>query len=154
MAMIISPVLGNVVILIAIFLSRIIKSSYMEGGHKGFLGDEIFYFFIFPVIFVILLIFQFIVLEPVFRNLKRKNKLNNAMMQRMTLIVVFGVSLIFLLLYGNIEGGYIIDYLSVFVVMFIICSFYFVPNMMTYYLIYVKHLGQGEETKKPPTIKD
>lgn len=144
LAILISPVIGEIFFLILFFINKLIDTYYPKEMDGPMIGDGILYYFFFPTLFIGALIFQIIILEPIFRRFKNKNVLNKSLIKRICLIIIFSFSLIFALLFGTIQFG-ITDYLIALLIGLTIWSSYFVPNMTSYYLIYVR---QTEMNKK------
>jgi len=139
LAILISPVIGEISFLILFFVNNLINTYYPKEMDVPMIGDGILYYFFFPILFLGALIFQIIIIEPIFRRFRRRNVLNKSMIKKMCLIIIFGFSLIFALLFGTIQFG-ITDYLITLLIGLVIWSSYFIPNMTTYYLIYVRQL--------------
>jgi len=138
LASILSPIVGEVVFLIAFYINSLVE-VYFNGPNKSILGDEFTYFFVFPIIFFVLLIFQFFILVPVFNNYRNRNKLNKTLIKKITAIIILIFSLITLLLTGEISSS-ILSFLLEMLSISIAWSFYFIPNMITYYLLSVKKI--------------
>ena len=139
LALLISPVVGDIVFLIAFIISSSIELYVTKRPQRGDLEIGFMYFIIFPIIFFILFIFQIIVLEPIYKNLSGKDKLNKSMMIRVGLIVISGFSFIFSLVLSVMDNNFD-SFIFKFFILFIAWSFYFIPNMITYYLIYVRRI--------------
>jgi len=139
LAMLISPVIGEIFFLILFFTNKLIDTIYPKEMDGPMIGDGILYYFFFPILFLGAVIFQIAILEPIFRRYKRKNKLDKKLIIRVCIILILGSSLIFTLLFGSIQFG-IRDYLIAFLIGLVIWSSYFLPNMVAYYKIYVKRL--------------
>ena len=139
LAILISPVIGEISFLILFFTNKLIETHYPKEIDGPMIGDEILYYFFFPILFIGAIIFQVIVLEPIFRRFKNRNELNKSFMQKICLILIFVFSFIFSLWFGNIKFG-VTDYLIAFLIGLVIWSSYFIPNMTSYYLIYVRQI--------------
>jgi SNF family Na+-dependent transporter len=138
LAILISPVIGEIFFLILFFINKLIDIYFPKEMDGPMIGDGILYYFFFPVLFIGALIFQIIILEPIFRKFKNKNELNKSLIKKICLIIIFSFSLIFALLFGTIQFG-ITDYLIALLIGLAIWSSYFIPNMISYYLIYIRH---------------
>jgi len=143
LAILISPVIGEISFLILFFINKLINTYSPKEMDGPMIGDGILYYFFFPILFTGALIFQNIILEPIFRIFKNKNELNKSLIKKICLIIILSFSLIFALLFGTIQFG-ITDYLIALLIGLAIWTSYFIPNMTTYYLIYVRRIETNE----------
>jgi hypothetical protein len=139
LAILVSPIIGEISFLILFFINNLIDIYYPKGMDGPMIGNGILYYFFFPILFVGALIFQTIILEPIFRRYRKRNALNKSLIKNICLILVLSFSLIFALLIGTIQFG-ITDYLIALLIGLAIWSSYFIPNMTSYYLIYVRQI--------------
>jgi len=146
LAILISPIIGEIAFLILFFINRLIDTYYPKEMDGPMIGDGILYYFFFPILFIGALIFQIIILEPIFRRFKNKNELNKYLIKKICLIIIFSFSSIFALLFGTIQFG-ITDYLIALLIGLAIWSSYFIPNMTSYYLIYVRQIEMNKKNR-------
>lgn len=139
LAILISPVIGEISFLILFFINKLIDTIYPKEMDGPMIGDEILYYFFFPILFFGALIFQIIIIEPIFRGFKKNNKLNKKLLIKTCIILVLSFSLTFSLVLGSIQFG-IKDYLIAFLIGLVISTSYFLPNLTTYHMIYVKRI--------------
>jgi len=146
LAILISPIIGEIAFLILLFINRLIDTYYPKEMDGPMIGDGILYYFLFPILFIGALIFQIIILETIFRRFKKKNELNKYLIKKICWIIIFSFSLIFALLFGTIQFG-ITDYLIALLIGLAIWSSYFIPKMTSYYLIYVRQIEMNKKNR-------
>ena len=142
-AILISPVIGEISFLILFFIIKLIDNFFPKEMDGPMIGDGILYYFFFPILFVGALIFQIIILEPVFRRYRKRNELNKSLIKKICIIIILSFSILFSLpmtlasLFGTVQFE-VIGIMTEFFVALAIWSSYFIPNMTSYYLLYVK----------------
>lgn len=144
LAIFISPIVGLIFLFIGFFIIQIIGNIFPKEMDDPMVGDGIYYF-LFLILLIGVLIFQIIILEPIFRRYKRLNNLNKTSIKRICAIVIFSLSILFSLpmtimsISSSVEfkfSGLITEFITALVIL----SIYFISNMITYYNIYVKRL--------------
>ena len=149
LAIIISPIVGWVFLLIAFFIVLQIEKINPKEMDGPMIGDGILYYFLLPILFVGMLIFQIVILEPIFRRIRRKNKLNKQSIKKLCIVVISTLTIIFSLpmtimtLFGSVQFEFI-GIVTEYIIALAILTLYFIPNMITYYNIYIKKLSQYE----------
>ena len=138
LAILVSPVIGEIFFLIVFFINNKIASTNTKEMDGPMIADSFFYYLV-PILFIGALIFQIIILEPIFRIIKTKIKLQKIQILKICIILIIGLSILFSSIFGTIQFG-IKDYLIAFAIGLVIWTSYFVPNFIAYYLIYVKRI--------------
>ena len=136
-AILLSPLLGELTLLIIFLINRLIDNIFPKEINTPMLDEKTFFAYLFSIFLLAALLFQIIILEPIFRRLKRKNNLNKKMLIRISIILAIIFSLTFALVFGRIQFG-IKDYLISLVMGLVIWTSYFASNFTTYYLISIK----------------
>ncbi len=149
LAIITSPIVGWIFLLVVFFIVLQIDKINPKEMDGPMIGDGILYYFFFPILFISTLIFQIVILEPIFRRIKKKDKLNKQSIMKLCIVVISTLSVIFSLpmtimtLFGTVQFEFT-GIVTEFIVALAILSLYFIPNMITYYSIYIKKLSQYE----------
>jgi len=147
LAIITSPIIGWIFLFIAYFIILNVEKINPKEIDGPMIEDGILYYFFFPILFVGTLIFQIIILEPILRRLRRKNRFDKQSIKKLCVIIILTLSIIFSLpmtimtLFGNVEFE-IVGMITEFLVALLVLSLYFIPNMITYYSIHVKKISQ------------
>ena len=142
-AILISPVIGEITFLILFFIITLVDKVYPKEIYGPMIEDGILYYFFFPILFVGALIFQIIILEPIFRRYRKRDKLNKSLIKKICIISILSFSILFSLpmtlasLFGTVQFE-VVGVMTEFFVALAIWSSYFIPNMASYYLFYVK----------------
>lgn len=144
LAILISPIIGYISFLILFSTNNLIDTFYPKEMDGPMIGNGILYFFLFPILFIGLFIFQIIIIEPLFRRFRKREELNKSLIIKTCLIIIFSFSFIFATIFGTIQFG-IRDYLITFLIGIVIWISYFAPNMISYYLIYVKRIDMNKK---------
>ena len=145
LAILISPVIGEISFLILFFIIKLIDNVFPKEMDGPMIGDGILYYFFLPILFVGALIFQIIILEPIFRRFRKRNELNKSLIKKICIIIILSFSIIFSLpmtlasLFGTVQFE-VIGIITEFIVALAIWSLYFIPNMTSYYMLYVKRI--------------
>ncbi len=143
LAILISPVIGEISFLILFFIIKLIENVFPKEMDGPIIGDGILYYFFFPILFIGALIFQIIILEPIFRRYRKRNELNKSLIKKICIIIILSFSILSSLpmtlvsLFGSVQFE-IIGIMTEFIVALAIWSSYFIPNMTSYYMLYVK----------------
>ena len=149
LAIITSPIVGSIFLLVVFAVMQQIDKNNPKVVNGPMIGDEILYFLFFPILFVGMLLFQIVILEPIFRRIGRKNQLNKLSVKKICVVVIFTLSILFSLpmtimtFFGKVEFEFI-GVATEYTVAIAILSLYFIPNMITYYNIYIKKLSQHD----------
>ncbi|AFU69536.1 hypothetical protein P700755_002818 [Psychroflexus torquis ATCC 700755] len=142
-AILISPVIGEISFLILFFIITLVDNVFPKEMDGPMIGDRILYYFFFPILFVGALIFQIIILEPIFRRYRKRNELNKSLIKKICIISILSFSILFSLpmtfasIFGNVQFE-VVGIMTEFFVALAIWSSYFIPNMLSYYLFYIK----------------
>lgn len=136
-AIFLSPIIGELSLLIISFINNVVDKIFPKEIDTPMQDENTFFAYFFSIFLLAAILFQTIILEPIFRRLKRKNNLNKKMLiiVSVTLIIIF--SLTFALFFGTIQFG-IKDYLYALIIGLVFWTSYFASNFTTYYLICIK----------------
>ena len=149
LAILTSPIVGWIFLLLVFFIVQQIEKINPKEMDGPMIGDGVLYYFFIPILFVCTLIFQVVILEPIFRRIRRKEKLNKQSIKKLCVVVISALTIIISLpmtimtLFGTVQFEFI-GIITEFIVALAILSLYFIPNMITYYNIYIKKLSQYE----------
>jgi hypothetical protein len=136
-AILLSPLIGELVFILVLFINNQIDKIFLKEFDVPMFNEKSFFAYLFSIFLLVSILFQIIILEPVFRRLKRKNKLNKKTMIIISTTLIMLFSLTFALIFGTIQFG-IKDYLYALIIGIVIWTSYFASNFTTYYLISIK----------------
>ena len=137
--------IGEISFLILFYIIKLIDNIFPKEMDEPMIGNGILYYFFFPILFIETLILQIIILELIFRRYRKRNELNKSLIKKICIIITLSFSIFFSLpmtlisLFGTVQFE-VIGIMTEFIVALAIWSSYFIPNMTSYYMLYVKRI--------------